>query len=165
MSTSIYILISILFSVLVGLIVYIFLKKDNDKKAYDHELEMKELEFLFNDYKTETDNIVRDYETYITNLQAYYHNLTEIIRVSDDKIHNIDIKGAFKADDDIGFFFKNIKEIQDILNGFDFSKPLINKEIVKENPVQIQGPILPDGKSNVIVISQEQAQEIADKIK
>ena len=39
----------------------------------------------------------------------YLDNISRIIEVSDEKIKKIDIKGSFEGDDEIGFFFKNIK--------------------------------------------------------
>jgi hypothetical protein len=38
--------------------------------------------------------------------------------MSDKKIHEIDVKGSFESDDEVGFFFTNIKMIQDVLNQF-----------------------------------------------
>ena len=34
----------------------------------------------------------------------------------------IDIKGSFEGDDEVGFFFKGIKQIQEILNDFNVKK-------------------------------------------
>jgi len=52
----------------------------------------------------------------------YLDNISRIIEVSDEKIKKIDIKGSFEGDDEIGFFFKNIKQIQEILNDFNIKK-------------------------------------------
>jgi hypothetical protein len=52
----------------------------------------------------------------------YLDNISRIIEVSDEKIKKIDIKGSFEGDDEIGFFFKNIKQIQEILNDFKIKK-------------------------------------------
>ena len=38
--------------------------------------------------------------------------------ITDKKLKEIDNKGSFESDDKIGFFFKAIKHIQDILNDF-----------------------------------------------
>lgn len=163
MTIGTFAIISVLFVIILGLIIYLYLKSDNDKRDFKHESEMKELEVLFEKNQAEAESVIKEYETYIINFQAYYHNITEIIRISDDKIREIDSKGSFRSDDEIGFFFKNIKEIQDILNGFDFNKPVIKKELQQE-PTK-DSPILPNGKSNVIVISQEQAEQIAASVK
>tara|TARA_R110002012_G_scaffold224278_1_gene396286 strand:+ start:369 stop:644 length:276 start_codon:yes stop_codon:yes gene_type:complete len=52
----------------------------------------------------------------------YLDNISRVIEVSDEKIKKIDIKGSFEGDDEIGFFFKNIKQIQEILNDFNIKK-------------------------------------------
>lgn len=48
----------------------------------------------------------------------YLDAISRVIELSDDKLKKIDIKGSFKSDDEIGFFFDQIKKIQDILNEF-----------------------------------------------
>jgi hypothetical protein len=42
--------------------------------------------------------------------------------VSDKKLQEIDHKGTFKSDDEVGFFFKSIKQIQNILNDFQLRR-------------------------------------------
>jgi hypothetical protein len=49
---------------------------------------------------------------------TYLNKISDIIEMSDKKIHEIDVKGSFESDDEIGFFFTNIKMIQDVLNQF-----------------------------------------------
>lgn len=49
---------------------------------------------------------------------TYLDKLSRIIEASDKKLKEIDNKGTFKSDDEIGFFFKAIQQIQDILNEF-----------------------------------------------
>ena len=49
---------------------------------------------------------------------TYLNKISDIIDMSDKKINEIDIKGSFQSDDEIGFFFTNIKMIQDVLNQF-----------------------------------------------
>ena len=52
----------------------------------------------------------------------YLDNISRIIEVSNEKIKSIDIKGSFEGDDEIGYFFKTIKKIQNILNDFNIKK-------------------------------------------
>jgi len=52
----------------------------------------------------------------------YLDNISRVIEVSDEKIKKIDIKGSFETDDEVGFFFKSIKQIQDKLNDFNKKK-------------------------------------------
>lgn len=45
-------------------------------------------------------------------------NVTTVIEASDIKIKQLDERGSFSSDDEIGFFFNVCKEIQDDLNTF-----------------------------------------------
>ena len=49
----------------------------------------------------------------------YLDNISRVIEISEEKIKQIDIKGSFEGDDEVGFFFKSIKQIQEILNDFN----------------------------------------------
>tara|TARA_Y100001972_G_scaffold97470_1_gene120417 strand:- start:3315 stop:3599 length:285 start_codon:yes stop_codon:yes gene_type:complete len=48
----------------------------------------------------------------------YLDRLSKTIDVSDKKLKEIDRAGTFKSDDEVGYFFKSIQDIQDILNDF-----------------------------------------------
>jgi hypothetical protein len=48
----------------------------------------------------------------------YMDNLSKIIEVSDERLKKIDMKGTFQSDDEIGWFFEQIKVIQERLNNF-----------------------------------------------
>ena len=48
----------------------------------------------------------------------YLDRLSKSIDASDKKLKEIDRAGTFKSDDEVGYFFKSIQEIQDILNDF-----------------------------------------------
>ena len=52
----------------------------------------------------------------------YLDQISRVIEASDAKLKKIDIKGSFASDDEIGFFFKQIKKIQEILNNFQLKK-------------------------------------------
>ena len=52
----------------------------------------------------------------------YLDNISRVIEVSDEKINKLNIKGSFESDDEIGFFFKTVKQIQEILNDFNVKK-------------------------------------------
>lgn len=52
----------------------------------------------------------------------YLDKLSQIIEFIDNKLKEIDHKGSFEADDEIGFFFEEIKNIQSILNEFKIKK-------------------------------------------
>jgi hypothetical protein len=57
-------------------------------------------------------------EDILASYLTYLNKISDIIDISDKKINEIDLKGSFKSDDEIGFFFTNIKMIQDVLNQF-----------------------------------------------
>ena len=57
-------------------------------------------------------------EDILASYMTYLNKISDIIEESDKKIHEVDVKGTFESDDEIGFFFTNIKMIQDVLNQF-----------------------------------------------
>jgi hypothetical protein len=57
-------------------------------------------------------------EDVLISYMEYLDNLSRTIEVSDKKLKEIDRKGTFKSDDEVGFFFESIQKIQDILNDF-----------------------------------------------
>lgn len=52
----------------------------------------------------------------------YLDKLSRVIEVSDNKLKQIDSRGTFESDDEVGFFFQQIKGLQDILNEFKLEK-------------------------------------------
>ena len=52
----------------------------------------------------------------------YLDKISRIIEVSDKRLKDIDARGTFKSDDEVGFFFQAIKQLQDILNEFTLRK-------------------------------------------
>ena len=52
----------------------------------------------------------------------YLDKLSRVIEVSDTKMKEVDAKGSFSSDDEVGFFFQQIKGLQDILNDFQLKK-------------------------------------------
>ena len=48
----------------------------------------------------------------------YMDNLSKIIEHSSDRLKKIDSKGTFESDEEIGWFFEQIKVIQERLNNF-----------------------------------------------
>ena len=68
-----------------------------------------------------TFNLLRKNEKQEDILVSYMGYLSKIdvaIRESDKKIKEIDERGSFKSDDEIGWFFTEIKKSQMILNEF-----------------------------------------------
>ena len=56
--------------------------------------------------------------TILASYLSYLNKISDIIEFSDKKLKEIDHKGSFKSDDEVGFFFEEIKQIQGTLNQF-----------------------------------------------
>ena len=54
--------------------------------------------------------------------QRYIDAISIIIEDSANTIKELDSRGAFEADDEVGTFFRNLKGIQDVLNQFNTRK-------------------------------------------
>ena len=52
------------------------------------------------------------------NLEDFITKQSEAIQACDQRLKQIDDKGIFYADDQIGFFFKEVQKIQEALNEF-----------------------------------------------
>jgi len=57
-------------------------------------------------------------EDILVSYMGYLSKIDTAIQESDKKIKEIDERGSFKSDDEIGWFFIEIKKIQMILNEF-----------------------------------------------
>lgn len=57
-------------------------------------------------------------EDVIKSYESYMINLTNTIEFADTKLKEIDFKGTFEGDDEVGFFFKTVQFIQEQLNDF-----------------------------------------------
>ena len=69
-----------------------------------------------------TYNLLRKNETaedLIIGYLNYIEKFSQIIELSDERLKKIDHKGTFKSDDEIGFFFNQVMELQKILNEFN----------------------------------------------
>ena len=61
-------------------------------------------------------------EDIVVGYLTYLDKISRVIEAAETKIKKIDIKGSFESDDEIGFFFKQMKQIQEILNEFQLKK-------------------------------------------
>ena len=50
--------------------------------------------------------------------QEYLEKVSSVIKFVDEELKKIDEKNTFKSDDEVGFFFTQIKGLQEILNNF-----------------------------------------------
>ena len=57
-------------------------------------------------------------EDMIVSQQKYISSISEIIKNSEKRLREIDEKEVFKSDDEIGWFFNEVKKIQNILSQY-----------------------------------------------
>tara|TARA_R110000868_G_scaffold269046_1_gene528438 strand:+ start:387 stop:656 length:270 start_codon:yes stop_codon:yes gene_type:complete len=57
------------------------------------------------------EDVIKSYENYMINLST-------TIEFSDNKLKEIDHKGIFTGDDEVGYFFQQLKYLQNQLNNF-----------------------------------------------
>ena len=60
-------------------------------------------------------------EKAVVKQRDYIDAISIIISNSEQKLKELDQLGAFQADDEVGTFFQNLREIQNIIN--DFNNP------------------------------------------
>jgi hypothetical protein len=69
--------------------------------------------------KTEKqEDIIALRDEILASYQIYLNKLSDIVELSDKKLKEIDHKGSFESDDEIGFFFQSVKQLQETLNVF-----------------------------------------------
>ena len=57
-------------------------------------------------------------EDILAGYMSYLNKISDTIEAADKKLKEVDHRGAFKSDDEVGFVFEQIKSIQTILNTF-----------------------------------------------
>ena len=57
-------------------------------------------------------------EDILVEYMKWLNKISKAIEVSDARLKKLDSQGRFESDDEIGFFFKTVMTIQDLLNGF-----------------------------------------------
>jgi hypothetical protein len=82
---------------------------------------------LLKKVETYEDKII-EYERTIIVFQRYYDEFKQAIKLSDDKLKIVDRKGTFKSDDEVGYFFTLIQDLQTLLNSFDYSRPRLENK-------------------------------------
>ncbi len=61
-------------------------------------------------------------EDILAGYMKYLDQFSKIIEFSDEKLKKIDERGIFKNDDEVGFMFQQIKELQKTLSNFRIDK-------------------------------------------
>lgn len=59
------------------------------------------------------------YEDTVQNQQIYVERIANLIEDSSKRLREVDTKGHFSSDDEVGFFFSNLKAIQDTLDEYN----------------------------------------------
>ena len=57
-------------------------------------------------------------EDVINSYQVYIKDVSETIEFIDNRLEEIDQNGAFKSDDEVGFFFERVKVLHTALKSF-----------------------------------------------
>ena len=57
-------------------------------------------------------------EDILAGYMSYLNKISDTIKFADKKLKEIDARGSFESDNEVGFFFKQIKQIQEVLNNF-----------------------------------------------
>ena len=57
-------------------------------------------------------------EDILAGYMTYLNKISDTIEMADKKLKEVDHRGAFKSDDEVGFVFEQIKTIQTVLNAF-----------------------------------------------
>lgn len=57
-------------------------------------------------------------EDILVEYMKYLNKISQAIELSDEKLKKLDAQGRFKSDDEIGFFFKTVMTLQELLNEF-----------------------------------------------
>jgi hypothetical protein len=65
------------------------------------------------------EDMVENQSKILSGYMSYLNKITDIIEHSDKRLKEVDSKGSFKSDDEVGFFFEQLMSIQEILNKFN----------------------------------------------
>jgi hypothetical protein len=61
-------------------------------------------------------------EDIINNYESYMNKFSDTLNKSEQKLKEVDARGAFSSDDEIGFFFRTVQLLQDQLNQFRINR-------------------------------------------
>ena len=61
---------------------------------------------------------IERYEDLVWKQDFLIGGITEVVKDSQVKLKELDSIGAFESDDEVGYFFNQLKQIQEILNKF-----------------------------------------------
>ena len=65
------------------------------------------------------EDIISNQIKILSSYQSYLNKFSDIIELSYKRLKEIDARGTFSSDDEVGYFFQSIKQLQETLNGFN----------------------------------------------
>jgi len=65
------------------------------------------------------EDMVENQSKILGGYMSYLNKITDIIEHSDKRLKEVDSKGSFKSDDEVGFFFEQLLSIQEVSNKFN----------------------------------------------
>ena len=71
---------------------------------------------------------VEKYEDVTVNQTGYLQNISNLITDSQKHLKSLDERGVFKSDDEVGYFFEQLKKVQEELNRYMLPKNYGKKE-------------------------------------
>lgn len=70
------------------------------------------------------EDVIESYSDIVESYTKHISDLSSTIENMDKKLKEIDYKGSFESDDEVGFFFKELKSLQNQLNNFNMNNNL-----------------------------------------
>ena len=68
----------------------------------------------------------------ITQYEEFILQIQQVIKFSTEKMKQVDTRGHYESDDETGFFFEQLKELQELLNGIFENEETEENSSVKE---------------------------------
>jgi hypothetical protein len=65
------------------------------------------------------EDIIENQSKILGGYMSYLNKISDIIEHSNKRLKEVDSKGSFESDDEIGFFFEQVKSIQQVLDKFN----------------------------------------------
>ena len=72
---------------------------------------------------------VEKYEDIAVEQANYMTNISNLIKDSQKHLKNLDEKGVFQSDDEVGYFFDNLKKVQENFDLYQLSDNYAQKKI------------------------------------